>query len=247
MRSRSRQLVPIITCEHGGNNVPKRYSAWFAKAGKALKSHRGYDPGGLELAQQLAGRLNAPLFFSTTTRLLVDLNRSLGHPSLHSEFVPDLSDAVREPIVRDFYLPYRGQVEHEIASRIRSGQAVCHLSIHTFTPELHGITRDADVGILYDPHRKSEKRLADMWRSAIDTEHPGLRLRRNYPYRGTSDGFTTQLRKIHPGDVYAGIELEVNQRFPLAARRAWEKLCQAIVQATCSLFRGEGSPISMRF
>jgi hypothetical protein len=34
----------------------------------------------------------------------------------------------------------------------------------------------------------------------------------NYPYQGTSDGFTTHLRKKFPDSQYVGIELEVNQK-----------------------------------
>jgi hypothetical protein len=33
----------------------------------------------------------------------------------------------------------------------------------------------------------------------------------NYPYRGTSDGFTAALRKRYAEDSYLGLEIEVNQ------------------------------------
>jgi hypothetical protein len=36
-------------------------------------------------------------------------------------------------------------------------------------------------------------------------------VRRNYPYRGTADGFTTYLRRQFSARKYLGIELEVNQ------------------------------------
>ena len=37
-------------------------------------------------------------------------------------------------------------------------------------------------------------------------------MRRNYPYRGTSDGLTRYLRKRYADRDYCGIELEVNQK-----------------------------------
>jgi len=43
---------------------------------------------------------------------------------------------------------------------------------------------------------------------------PTLRLRRNAPYRGVSDGLPTTLRRRF-GNRYLGMELEVNQRFVL--------------------------------
>ena len=42
---------------------------------------------------------------------------------------------------------------------------------------------------------------------------PGLRVRKNQPYRGVSDGLTKVLRGRFPDPGYAGLELEVSQRF----------------------------------
>ncbi len=36
----------VITCEHGGNRVPKLYRELFHGQRRLLESHRGYDPGG---------------------------------------------------------------------------------------------------------------------------------------------------------------------------------------------------------
>jgi hypothetical protein len=41
---------------------------------------------------------------------------------------------------------------------------------------------------------------------------PEMRVRRNYPYLGKTDGLTTYLRRQFPAEQYLGIELEVNQR-----------------------------------
>ena len=38
-----------------------------------------------------------------------------------------------------------------------------------------------------------------------------LRIRRNYPYLGKTDGFTSFLRKKYSAKFYAGIEIEINQ------------------------------------
>ena len=78
---------------------------------------------------------------------------------------------------------------------------------------LRGETRNADVGILYDPRRPAEKRFAMAWARAIRAAARELRVRRNYPYLGVGDGLTTTLRRRFPAWRYLGIELEVNQRF----------------------------------
>ncbi len=74
----------LITCEHGGNRIPTAYRRLFRGQKALLGSHRGYDPGALVMAKALARALNAPLVSSAVSRLLVDLNRSIGHPQLFS-------------------------------------------------------------------------------------------------------------------------------------------------------------------
>lgn len=86
-----------------------------------------------------------------------------------------------------------------------------HLSVHSFTPTLDGQTRNADAGLLYDPGRPRERECCTAWQRAMRTADPRLRVRRNYPYRGVSDGLTTHLRRVFPPEDYLGIELELNQ------------------------------------
>jgi hypothetical protein len=71
--------------------------------------------------------------------------------------------------------------------------------------------------------------ICDAWHAKLNVARPDLVVRRNYPYLGTTDGFTTTLRTIHEPEKYAGIELEVNQRWPLAAGNAWQGLQAALV------------------
>ena len=60
---------------------------------------------------------------------------------------------------------------------------------------------------------------------------PDLRLRRNYPYRGRSDGLTAALRRRHPDAAYVGIELEVNQRFVERRGAPWDRLKALLVDS----------------
>jgi predicted N-formylglutamate amidohydrolase len=80
----STEPAVIVTCEHGGNHVPPPYRALFRGRERLLASHRGWDPGALTAARELARVLRAPLIFSRVTRLLIDLNRSPGHRALFS-------------------------------------------------------------------------------------------------------------------------------------------------------------------
>jgi predicted N-formylglutamate amidohydrolase len=219
----------IITCEHGGNRIPAAYRALFHDQDALLESHRGHDPGALLMAKTLAAALHAPLVVSTISRLLVDLNRSPGHPRLFSSPVREAPVTLRRDIVTAYYLPYREQVEHLVAQAVRRGRRVIHVSSHSFTPILDGKIRTADVGLLYHPERGGEVRLCARWKLALATQMPHLRVRRNYPYAGKGDGLTNHLRQRFSASDYLGIELEVNQEIAKQPARRWSAVRRILV------------------
>ncbi|EPR70110.1 hypothetical protein ADIWIN_3792 [Winogradskyella psychrotolerans RS-3] len=199
----------ILTCEHGGNNIPEAFKKHFNEA--ILKTHRGYDLGALDLFQQLEPLSDAS-YFSTTSRLLVELNRSLFSKQLFSEFSNGLSKNEKSEILKKYYFPYRTEIEYKIAEYIRSKQQVLHLSIHSFTSNLNGDERKGDIGLLYDSRHKKEQEFCKQFKANLLQQNPNLNVRFNYPYLGKADGFTTFLRKQFPTN-YLGIEIEVNQKF----------------------------------
>lgn len=196
-----------------------------------LDSHRGYDAGALLMAQDLATAFDGALVTSTVSRLLVDLNRSVGHPQLFSETIRRLPPPVREEILAQYYRPYREQVEHLVAQAVADGQRVIHISSHSFTPELNGKVRNADVGLLYDPARHGEVELCARWRATLAELAPSLRVRRNYPYAGKGDGLTAYLRQRFAPNTYIGIELEVNQQIVQSDAGQWTALRTLLVDS----------------
>ena len=221
----------LITCEHGGNRIPAAYRRLFRGPRALLDSHRGYDPGALVMAKALARAFKAPLVTSTVSRLLVDLNRSIGHPQLFSTATRSAPTKVREKIVEEHYRPYRMQVERLVRQSVSRGRCVIHISSHSFTPALDGKVRRADVGLLYNPRRPGETELCARWRASLAALAPELRVRRNYPYAGKGDGLTSHLRLRFPSKAYVGIELEINQRIVLARGRRWTVLRRALIDS----------------
>jgi predicted N-formylglutamate amidohydrolase len=219
----------VLTCEHGGKRIPAGYRDLFDGHQGLLDSHRGFDPGALTMARALAGAFAAPLVVSTVSRLLVDLNRSVGHPRLHFEVIRKAPAEVRQAILRRHYAPYRARAEARVAQAIATHGRVIHISSHSFTPELDGKLRHADIGLLYDPARPGEVALSERWQAALQACAPDLTVRRNYPYAGKGDGLTAWFRRRLAPETYVGIELEVNQKFILRAGRQWPALRQLIV------------------
>ncbi|MBA3014204.1 MAG: NUDIX hydrolase YfcD [Proteobacteria bacterium] len=202
----------VISCEHGGNIVPAPYTSLFIGQEEVLDSHRGSDLGALQVAEILASALRAPLFFTTTSRLLIDTNRSPSHKDLFSNFSRTLHPMERERVIQKHYLPHRELVNTVIGTALEQREQVIHLAIHSFTPVLGNTIRKTDLGLLYDSRRPKEQEVCHRWQHALTARRPDLCIHRNAPYRGASDGLATTLRKHHTQNNYLGIEVEINQK-----------------------------------
>ena len=221
----------LVTCEHGGNRIPAAYRSLFRDSQALLDSHRGYAPGALVMAKQLASKLGGALVVSEVSRLLVDLNRSLGNPTIHGEAIWAASDQQRREIVERYYSPYREEAHRHVSEAVARGIGMVHISSHSFTPKLHGKVRNADIGLLYDPARASEVHLCELWKKSLAVCAPELKVRRNYPYAGKGDGLTRYLRRQFSTAEYVGIELEINQRYVFQAGAPWTAVRAAVMES----------------
>ena len=203
--------ILFLSCEHAVNTVPEAYRHLFHQHEAVLETHRAIDFGALEMATALSQAFACDFVQATVSRLIIDCNRSLTHKSCFSEFTQALPLIEKQKIITQFYLPHREQCENLIKNYIDGGNQVLHLSIHSFTPVFNGITRNAGIGLLYDPKRHGEKEVAREWLGLLNEKTPAFRVRLNYPYQGSSDGFTSALRKNYSEKDYLGIEVEVNQ------------------------------------
>ena len=211
----------MLTCEHASNRLP----AAFKKAipAEVLKTHRAYDIGALAVIRKLV-KFAKPEFYceGKFSRLFVDLNRTITNKSAFSEYYEQLDKATASKVKAQataYWSEYRAAIEKFVDSALKpktraakSEPEIVHLGIHSFTPELNGKVRNTDIGILYDPSRPQECELAQVIKDEIKRLYPAMKVRFNYPYKGTSDGLTTTLRKKF-GSRYVGIEIEINQKF----------------------------------
>ena len=202
----------------------------FAGAADVLSTHRGYDLGAVDVARALGRRLGVTPFIATTTRLVVDLNRSPDNRNVFSAYTRGLSSERRAAALAAHYRPYRDAVESAVADTVRGGGTVLHVSAHSFTPVLRGEVRRCDVGFLYDPRRVAEVAFCREWQARLADAHGTWRVRMNYPYRGTSDGLVTALRRELPEARYIGMEIEINQE-RLVQGREKRSLLRALAES----------------
>ena len=223
----------LLTCEHAGNNIPAKFQHYFTGADEVLNSHRGWDPGAVELAECISEALQAPFVAYPFSRLLIEPNRSEHHPKLFSEFTKNLSESIKNELLINYYRPHWKKVTDEIYRMISANKRVLHVGVHTFTPDFNGRLREFDIGLLYDPSRTPEKRCAEEWKRSIS---PRFRVRMNQPYKGKADGLITALRKLLSEEVYLGIELEVNHKLFFESQEVWQEMCISVSEflAKCS-------------
>jgi predicted N-formylglutamate amidohydrolase len=203
----------ILTCEHATHHLPAPWPGRLNIPKSVLKSHRGWDAGAAELSKALHRALpdtSPKPFLGPVSRLLVDLNRSESNPALWSPWARTLTSSERQDLLQQYYRPWREEVRRSIAQLMKQG-VVIHISVHSFTPVLRGVTRKTDIGILYNPNHGMEKKLSARLIHTLRVEFPHWTIHANQPYRGKNDGHTRALRR-QMGKNYLGIELEINQR-----------------------------------
>jgi|SRR6056297_40804 len=214
-------MALLITCENGGTEIPPPVADAFQSvaARRDRLSPQGVEFGALNAARQLAEMTRAPLVAYKYSRLAIDVNRSPHHRHLFSKTTRQLPADKRAELVRQYYLPYRHRVQSAIEQLLQSTSQgyVIHVAVRTFPLYSKSQPRRTDVGLAYDPCREDELDLCMDWYEEMFDGLPWLRVRRNYPFRGTKDGLVKSLREKFSADEYIGIEIYLNQAW--AARR----------------------------
>jgi predicted N-formylglutamate amidohydrolase len=198
----------VLTCEHASAAIPEEY-AGLGLTAQHIADHIAWDIGAAGIAEELSRGLTAPAVLSAASRLLVDCNRDLDDHDL----MPQRSCGVAIPgnaaidaperarRLRRFYDPYHAAIDAALARH----PAALLLSIHSFTPELHGRARPFDVGVLYDDFDP----LAHAFASRLTAA--GFAVRMNEPYSGL-DGLIFSARAHGRRHGMRYLELEINNR-----------------------------------
>lgn len=142
----------VLVCDHASNRVPVRLDS-LGLAPHQLAQHISWDPGAASVARRLAMHLDAPLLLSGYSRLVIDCNR----PPRSEESIAEQSAGIPVPgnrgltpeqralRVNTLFHPY-----HEAIDRLLDGRTqrpTVLLSIHSFTPVLHGRRRPWQIGV----------------------------------------------------------------------------------------------------
>lgn len=233
------RLTLVLTCEHASASIPRSLGDLGLPAA-VRRSHRAFDVGALPIARALARRFRVALSAGRWSRLVADLNRSDWHPRVvprrvDGRVIPGnaLSRTQHEDRLRRYWRPWRGATEQHVVALAARGP-VLHLAVHSFVERLDGVDRPNDVGLLHDPDRPGEVALCRELKESLVAA--GLQVRRNFPYFGNTDGFTSHLRRMLPADRYRGVELECSQRLA-RTRPGQRRLAAALGEAVAAALR----------
>jgi len=225
----------VLVCEHASNRIP----AVFEHIGiseQAQQSHAGWDIGALSLSLALSHSLSSPLVASTVSRLIYDCNRAPDSstaivPRTDIEDIPgnqSLTHQQRLQRVDNVYAPFTQALIDLLDRRQAQSIHTCLVTVHSFTPVLHGQTRSVELGILHD----KDSTLADLI-LAIATKHTTLAVERNQPY-GPSDDVTHTLKKHALTRNMANVMLEVKNSLllePASIKRISDQLSRLLIEA----------------
>lgn len=174
----------IVCCDHAGRRIPGSLGNLGLERA-LLDLHIACDIGARQVATLLARKFDAPLLLANYSRLVIDLNRHLDDPTL----IPEASDGVvisgnaglshgqRRRRIEQMFLPYHRRYG-EMVGRLQ-GKFVkpIILALHSFTPEIQGVGRPWDIGLLWEHHYDLAQALA-----ANLGKNDGLCIGQNQPY-----------------------------------------------------------------
>ena len=228
---RSRGIV--LVADHARRNLPEEYGDLGLPAAE-FERHIAYDIGVETVTRELAALIGAPSVIATYSRLLIDPNRGEDDPTLIRQLydgtvIPanyPMPAEERERRLETFYRPYHDAVGAMVASVAQaSGQAPFILSVHSFTPSMHGRARPWHVGILWDRDDRVARPLMEML--AADTT---LTVGDNEPYDGALRGDTMFRHAIVNGFAHALIEIRQDLIADLEGAVAWAERLAPIVE-----------------
>lgn len=175
----------VLVCDHASNRFPARYGDHGLMPHQRLM-HIAWDPGALAVAIQLADLLDAPLIYSTVSRLIIDCNRRQDAVDL----IPITSERTeitanagipqdeRELRIARYHAPFHTTIEALLDRRRHAGLETILVTVHSFTPTYKDVQRPWPVGLIHG----TEERFTVALFAALKAEDPTLNVGWNEPY-----------------------------------------------------------------
>lgn len=225
----------LLLCDHASNHVPDDIDLGIDPA--LLDRHIAIDIGAAPLTRALASALDAPAILATVSRLVIDLNREVGHGGL----VPERSDGHTifgnvdlDPAERIawFHRPYHATIETEIDRWCPT----LIVAVHSFTSALEtgGEDRPWEVGILSN----RDRRAADIAVPLLADQ--GFTVGDNQPYSGQVLNATLNRHAEARGIASLSLEIRNDQIGDDAGVVRWAEILAPVIASVRNRLASEG-------
>ncbi|MFC2968546.1 N-formylglutamate amidohydrolase [Acidimangrovimonas pyrenivorans] len=183
----------VLLCEHAALRIPRKLGD-LGLSEAERRRHIGWDIGAMALALGLSDALDASLFHTNYSRLVVDCNRETGNPGQ----VPERSEATAVPgniglaprarrqRIETLFSPFHAAVSRRLDRMQAQGLRPLVVGVHSFNPVYHEVARPWDVGVLYAGARDFAAGLM----AGLRAQGPELTIGDNEPYRIDHDDYT---------------------------------------------------------
>ncbi len=234
----------VFVCDHASNFLPPPYDTSLGITEADKIAHIAWDPGALGVARGLSKTLNAPLVFTTVSRLIIDCNREENRSDLMpclSETTEiagnlDLPDAEKEFRLNLAHRPFHQAIDKVISQRVERGQPTAVVSIHSFTPVYKGMSRPWEIGLISE----NDRSLADPVIAGLKAKG-GLTVGDNEPY-APSDGVYYTIRRHGENRHLPCLMIEIRNdevKTPAEEQR-WVELLAPILKAAAEEAQATG-------
>ncbi len=200
----------LLVCDHASRAFPHAMNQ-LGVADWVLEKHVAWDIGSADVTRCLAERFDAPAILAGYSRLIVDLNRQLSHPSAFISVsdgiaIPgnlDLGEEEREQRIRSFFSPYHDAIRARLKSFREAGHVPALVSVHTCTPVFDRVVRRMHIGVMWDKDPRIARPLMERL-NAMD----GISVGDNEPYSGKHpNDFTVDYHAERDGLPCVGVEI----------------------------------------
>lgn len=147
----------LLVSDHAGRAIPAALNDLGVSAMDRMR-HIGWDIGIDGVGRILAGRLGSLLIEQVYSRLVIDCNRAPGHPTA----IVTVSDGTSVPANAglsakdvtarrmEIFDPYHMRIGEELDRREDAGLETFLVALHSFTPEMGGVKRPWQAGVLHN-------------------------------------------------------------------------------------------------
>ena len=227
----------VLACDHASNRVPRALDS-LGLTKEHLQQHIAWDIGAGAVTQLLSRRLMANAVLGNYSRLVVDLNRDLEDPTAF----PAISDGILVPgnlgltveqkaeRARALFKPYHEALRRVTQDWTSAGQVPVFVSIHSFTPKLHGVRRPWHIGVLWD----KDPRLAIPFMEAL-RRSGDIVVGDNEPYSGRHPADFTIDHHAEPlGLAHIGIEIRQDLINDISGQQRWGDVLAGVLESVLS-------------